>query len=268
MSDGELTLHSKLKRRVVVNCVVETMEPLHVGMGKETLSVSEVDMPVMTDGRKNPIIPGSSIRGVLRAHVTRLLCSLDEETRNSEFNVRKVKAEDRDIDTFQNAKSQKEKMEIFGEKMGVIDKLFGVSGYASPLRITDAIPNIDIDLADRTHVKIDNDLDRAVEGALFDVQFVPEKKQFEFKMVFDELNDHITLDVSNVFYKLILKQLANGLEIFLGGMKSRGYGLTTIKAKQVLAYTPKQLALGEKPNPVTDINQFIDETLRGDNQKG
>lgn len=262
MSTGELNLHSKLKRRVVVDCVVETMEPLHVGMGKETLSVSEVDMPVMTDGRKNPIIPGSSIRGVLRAHVTRLLSSLDETTRRGEFNVSKVKAEEDEVVDFQMSKSQEEKMKKFSERLGVVDKLFGVSGYASPLRITDATSNTKIDLADRTHVKIDNDLDRAVEGGLFDVQFVPEKKQFEFKMVFDDLNDHVTLDVSNVFYRLILRQLANGLELFLGGMKSRGYGLTTIKAKRVLAYTPKQLALGEKPNPVTDINQFIDETLR------
>ncbi|MBS7250215.1 MAG: CRISPR-associated RAMP protein [Candidatus Freyarchaeota archaeon] len=262
MSTEELTLHSTLKRRVVVDCIVETMEPLHVGMGKETLSVSEVDMPVMTDSSENPIIPGSSIRGALRAHVTRLLSSLDETTLNGEFNVRKVKAKDKEVDDFQKAESQGEKMEKFRESLGVVDKLFGVSGYASPLRITDATPYEKIDLADRTHVKIDNDLDRAVEGGLFDAQFVPEKKHFGFKIVFDELNDHVTLDVSNVFYKLILKQLGEGLEIFLGGMKSRGYGLTTIKAKQVLAYTPKQLALGEKPNPITDINQFIDEALK------
>ncbi|MGQ9720798.1 MAG: type III CRISPR-associated RAMP protein Csx7 [Candidatus Jordarchaeum sp.] len=262
MSTSELTLHSRLKRRVVIDCAVETMEPLHVGKGKETLSVSEVDMPVMLDTNENPIIPGSSIRGVLRAHVTRLLASLDETTLNSEFNAGKVKAEEEEIDAFQKAKSQEEKMKLFSEKLGVIDKLFGVSGYASPLKITDATPNIEIDLAARTHVKIDNDLDRAVEGGLFDVQFVPEKKQFEFKMVFDELNDHVTLDVNNVFYKLILRQLGDALEIFLGGMKSRGYGLTTIKAKQVLAYTPKQLALGEKPEPVTDIKQFIDKVLK------
>lgn len=262
MSTGELTLHSALKRRIVVDCIVETMEPLHVGMGKETLSVSEVDMPVMTDSSENPIIPGSSIRGVLRAHVTRLLSSLDETTRDKEFNVRKVKAKGEEVDDFQKAKSQEEKMKKFSENLGVVDKLFGVSGYASPLRITDATPNTKIDLANRTHVKIDNDLDRAVEGGLFDVQFVPEKKQFEFKMVFDELNDNVTLDVNSVFYKLILRQLSEGLEMFLGGMKSRGYGLATIKAKQVLAYTPKQLALGEKPKPVTDINQLIEEAIK------
>jgi len=262
LSSGEMSLHSRLKRRIVIDCMIETMEPLHVGKGKETPTVSEVDLPVIVDSNKNPIIPGSSIRGVLRAHVTRLLSSLDETILQQEFNVVKVKATEKEIDEFQAARSQEEKMKLFSEKLGVIDKLFGASGYASPLRMTDAKPTKGIELIERTHVRIDNDLDRAVEGGLFDVQSVPEEQQFEFKIVFDELNDHVTLDVSKVFYKLFLNQLVDGLEMFLGGMKSRGYGLSKIKAKQVLLYTPKQLALGEKPQPITDISGFVNEALK------
>jgi len=262
LSGGQISLHGKLKRRVVVGCVIDTNEPLHVGIGKETLSVSEVDLPTMVNKKDEPIIPGSSIKGALRAYVTRILSSLDISTGNTHFGVKKIKANEDEINDFQTEESPEIKEKKFSENLGVIDKLFGASGFASPLRLTDATLTGDTKLIKRTHVKIDNDLDRAEEGALFDIQAVPENRNFNFKLIFDEFNDSITEDVSKVFYKMILKQIGDGLEIFLGGMRSRGYGLCTIKAKQVLSYNPEELALGKTPEPITNISQFINDALK------
>jgi len=257
---GNLYLHEKLRRKVVVDCIIETEEPLHVGVGKETLGVSEVDSPTMVDSNDKPIIPGSSIKGALRAHITRLLLSLDESTCEVKFGVARVTAGEETLNKFQRADIQ-EKMEIFRE-LGVIDKLFGVSGYASPLRITDATLTTETRLTERTHVQIDIETDRAKEGRLFSVQAVPEKRKFGFKLVFDEPGDDVIADVSAVFYGLLLKQLSSGLELFLGGMKSRGYGFCTIKAKQVVSYSPEDLALGETPEPIRNISEFINSMIK------
>jgi len=257
---NQLHLHSRLKRRIVVDCTIETHEPLHLGTGKETLSVSEVDMPTMVDVNDNPVIPGSSIKGTLRAHITRLLLSLDSSTCKKIFNVGKVKASEDELRDFQTA-NMDEKSRKF-ENLGVVDKLFGASGYASPLRITDATLASEAETIERTHVRIDVETDRAKEGGLFSVEAVPENQRFSFKLVFDEPNDGATADMTSVFYKLLLQQLDKGLELFLGGMKSRGYGFCTIKAKQIQSYTPEDLALGKTPEPIKDVNQFVENVLK------
>jgi len=262
-------LHSKLKRRVIVDCIIQTNEPLHVGVGRETISVSEVDLPTMKDTKDKPIIPGSSIKGALRAHVSRLLWSLDESQRENLFGVRKVEATQEELKNFQSGDTE-EKKRLFDTVLGVVDKLFGAMGYASPLRVTDAklksrSGTVDTeDTIERTHVRIDNDLDRAAGQALFDVQAVPEDRQFSFKLIYNEFDDTVTQDANKVFYEMLLKQLGNGLEMFLGGMKSRGYGLCVIKANQLLSYTPENLALGEKPKPVTDIPQYVENILNSE----
>jgi len=261
---AENSLHDKLSRRIVVECVIESRGPIHVGVGKETSSVSAVDMPIVVDGNRVPVVPGSSIRGALRAHVTRLLSSLDESTLKSLFGTKKIEATEDDIRKFLEAESIDEKMDIFCESFGVVAKLFGVSGYASPLRLTDAtLIGEKTKPIERTHVRIDNDLDRAVEGGLFDVEAVPENRKFKFKIIFDELSNPVMKDANKVFYKVLLKSIGDGgLEMFLGGMKSRGYGLCVIKAERILPYTPKELALGETPKPYTNVALFVYESLK------
>jgi len=211
-------------------------------------------MPILKDDSGKAVIPGSSLRGAFRAHTTRLLNSLEKEKLKDEFSSERVVIDKNDIKDFQKADS-KQKLELF-KKFGTIDKLFGESGFASPLRFTDATTNETKTLMERTHVKIDLGTGRAAEGGLFDVEAAPENSIFNFKMIYDELDDETMKDANEVFRRILLEPLANGLELHLGGMKSRGYGLCSIKLMKTVVYTPLDLALGRNPEPIDDLSQL------------
>ncbi|MFN3384497.1 MAG: RAMP superfamily CRISPR-associated protein [Archaeoglobaceae archaeon] len=231
-------MHEALKNRYVLECTIETISPLHVGSEK-TLGFG-VDNPILKvkrNGKELPVIPGSSIKGVLRAHFYRLANS----GALGKFGF--FKFLEGDLENFErefSKKKENEKLEEF-KKIGTLEKLFGISGLASPLKITDAEP-LEYTVGTRTHVKIDPEKDRVEKGKLFTVEYVEGK--FKFKIVFDELKNDYD-DVNEFFREIFYKSLKNGLEIHFGGMKSRGYGLCSIKVEKAWKYSAEGLAVGK-----------------------
>lgn len=230
-------MHEALKARYVLECIVKTLSPLHVGSEKALgFGVDNPIVKVERNGKEIPVIPGSSIKGVLRAHFYRLANSGVLE----KFNFKVFKE---DLEKFERefaSKKEEEKKEEV-KKLGTLEKLFGISGLASPLRITDAEP-IEYRIGTRTHVRIDPIKDRAKKGALFSAEYV--EGEFKFKIVFDELKSDYD-DVNKFFHEIFYRSLKNGLEIHLGGMKSRGYGYCQIKLERGLKYTAEGLAIGK-----------------------
>jgi len=248
------TLHSKFERRLVVECTASTLEPLHVGTGRET--------ETMQDSKSRPIIPGSSIKGSFRAHLTRLLKSLPDKTRKG-LHIERIETDEAVLEKFQEARDSEAKFNFFKE-LGVIDKLFGASGFAAPLKYTDATISHSVKTIRRTHVRIDVNRDKAVRGALFDMEAAPENSQFNFKIIYEELSDPLMKDANTAFYELILKPLCAGIEMYLGGLKSRGYGLCTIKANKIQVYTPEDLALAKEPKSYQNYEKFKQEIVAGE----
>ncbi len=231
-------MHEALKNRYVLECTIETISPLHIGSEKVLgFGIDDPIVKVRRKGKDLPVIPGSSIKGVLRAHFSRLANS----GAFNKFGFFKVlQGNLSDFEKEFTKKKENEKMEKFKE-LGTLERLFGISGLASPLKITDAEP-LDYEVSTRTHVKMDPEKDKAESGKLFSVEYVEGK--FKFKMVFDELKSDYN-DVNEFFNEVFYKSLKNGLEIHLGGMKSRGYGLCLIKVDKAWRYTAEGLAIGK-----------------------
>lgn len=248
------TLHDKFERRLVVECIVTTLEPLHVGTGRET--------ETMQDSSKRLIIPGSSIKGSFRAHLTRLLNSFSKESLNS-LNIEKIETDGSILEKFQEARDPETKLNFFKE-FGVIDKLFGASGFAAPIRYTDATIGQRVRTIRRTHVRIDVNKDKAARGALFDMEAAPEDTQFNFKIIYEELSDPLMKDANTAFYELILKPLCSGIEMYLGGLKSRGYGLCTIRANKIRIFTPEDLALAKEPKSCQNYEEVKRKITAGE----
>jgi CRISPR-associated RAMP protein (TIGR02581 family) len=233
-------------------------------MGRPETSVSAVDLPFQRDPINRPFIPGSSLRGVFRSHLHRLLASIeaaDEAEAKKILGGEKVAADDEIERSFAGA-SENEKGELFTE-LGIIDKLFGFPGFASPLRFTDAHPVKDVKPYRRTHVALDIGTDRAKKGALLDLEAMPVGSEFTFKMIFDELSDERMRVANRIFYSFLKSLAENGVEMFLGGWKSRGYGLCEVKAIKLEECTPEMLVRGEPPRTYQKegIAQFIDRIL-------
>lgn len=237
-------MHDKIRARYILECVIESRGPIHIGAGRSTGLATTVDNPIVRVEKPNgstiPIIPGSSIKGVLRAHFTRIFNSIPVER----YGFRKM---DGNLSEFEKEFSKRDDEGKMGmmESLGTLEKFFGISGLAAPIRITDAEPEIE-KVQDRTHIRIDIGKDRVQKSALFSVEFV--EGLFRFKIVFDELDSVYYDDVNRFFHDVFVKTLKSGLEIHLGGMKSRGYGLCMIRMEKGWKFTPEKLAFGENPD--------------------
>jgi len=230
-------MHEALKNRYVLECHLKTLSPLHIGSEKALgFGVDNPIIKIKRNGREIPVVPGSSIKGVLRAHFYRLANSgvFDK------LGYRVFKGNLEEFEREFSRSDENKKKEKFKE-LGTLEKLFGISGLASPLRITDAEPE-NWSIGTRTHVKIDPRTDRAEKGKLFTVEFV--EGLFKFKIVFDELASDYD-DVNRFFHEFFYPLLKNGIELHFGGMKSRGYGLCEMKIEKALKFSAQNLAVGK-----------------------
>uniref|UniRef100_A0A7C3MAV8 CRISPR type III-associated protein domain-containing protein n=1 Tax=Archaeoglobus fulgidus TaxID=2234 RepID=A0A7C3MAV8_ARCFL len=230
-------MHEALKNRYVLECHLKTLSPLHIGSEKALgFGVDNPIIKIKRNGREIPVVPGSSIKGVLRAHFYRLANSgvFDK------LGYRVFKGNLEEFEREFSRSDENKKKEKFKE-LGTLEKLFGISGLASPLRITDAEPE-NWSIGTRTHVKIDPRTDRAEKGKLFTVEFV--EGLFKFKIVFDELASDYD-DVNKFFHEFFYPLLKNGIELHFGGMKSRGYGLCEMKIEKALKFSAQNLAVGK-----------------------
>jgi len=242
------TVLAKIDSRTVIECNIHTKSRLHLGGEKEGI-LSAVDLPIVKDQNGHPIIPGSSIKGVLRTYSTRLLHSLPyEKLKQLGFCLSNSKISEKE---FQKIREDSEKIQYIQKNLGTIEKLFGYSGLAAPLRITNAV-TLNLTTVTCTHIKIDLKTDRIQKGALFSLEAVPEDITFHFKMIYDKPSDDLYNDVNLFFENYLLKWIKDktGLALFIGGMKSRGYGEVVLKAQQIRIYSIENLLKQETPNPI------------------
>jgi CRISPR-associated protein Csm3 len=224
-----------IRRRIWADCEIELLEPLRVGAGKDP--VSPIDLPVLKDSEGRPVIPGSTIKGFFRSYLSRLLLAY-KISGSSFIEVNGIRIElEPCIDSITEKKDIKEL-----ENLCVIDRLFGYSGrnisLSSLIKFTDARPVNPVDTLHRTHVRLSRERDAAERGMLVRVEAVKEHAEgptrYRFTMIFDELGDPQFSNANNVFM-LLLTMLNRGLEEFIGGWKSRGYGRARIRLTGIRA---------------------------------
>ncbi len=262
-----MRLHKKLKNRVIVSIKIEAIEDIHVGGEKDTFEPSATDLPIVKDKNEKPYIPGSSLKGVLKSYLERLIESLDNNSRIiTEYNILKSKVikENEFQEAYNKSKGDlsNNEFEVFSS-LGSIKHLFGASGFASQLKFSDAIlENKENFIDKRTHVRIDIDTGVAMRGQLVSLEYIPLGSKFISKLIFDELDDPLVHGANALFY-MLLKMLYYGIEIHIGGWSSRGYGLSRVKVNKIDVYSPEDLILNKKATPYSDNNilDFIETQL-------
>ena len=150
-------MFDKLEKRIVMKYEIETKSDLHIGVGATT-APGEIDLPVIKNSEGVPIIPGSTLKGVLRSEIERLL--------KSKFGDEKIS----DSDGTQLEKFKAHSSELFGGKMLASDKK--IKDFASSIRIRDATANTSRTRI-RDGVRIDSEKRKAVPGGLYQIEVVP-----------------------------------------------------------------------------------------------
>lgn len=186
--------------KIEISGTIEIVTGLHIGGSSAFSAIGAVDSPVVMDTRTNqPMIPGSSLKGKMRALLAK------------QYNTDIAKTVDDDAecltDLFGSAKAKKESRILFTDMfLGNLDELkrAGLTG-ATEVKFENSISRM-------TAVANPRQIERVVRGAKFPMQLI-----YEYS---DKIDEETLLQDFR-----ILKEGFMLLEYdYLGGSGSRGYG--------------------------------------------
>jgi CRISPR-associated RAMP protein (TIGR02581 family) len=237
----------KINHKTFVKYEIQNLEYLVVG-GEKGAEIEIADIPQQKYPDGVPYIPGSTVKGVARHLFTQVVTALRPNELKDNFKTDKALTNEKDIEELlkKNTDDLIKEIEVSLNgtgKIGIVDLLFGSSVMASPLIFTDAI-GTKRDIGTRTHVRIDTDKESALKHGLVQVEAVKPNNIFQGMIIFNCIDVGTEPTVLHNAFEMLLKILENN-SIFMGGWKSRGYGLVKLKIVGKKECTPLQIIKGE-----------------------
>lgn len=206
-------LHSRLERMVLFDLILTCRTGLHIGAGKSADLVGS-DLPVLRDAASRPLVPGSSLRGVLRSGIESFCGSLG-------LAGDAVAPEE-----------PREGLAAVWSGLTLTERLFGTAAdkpggfsYASRVQISDAVATGDepVTVELRDGVGIDRDNRTAAQSVKYDLEVVPAGTRFQASVRFKNPAD---FEVGLLAQALWM--LDAGL-LLLGGKSARGLGWMAVE---------------------------------------
>ena len=225
------TFESRLE--ITADLVAKTA--LRVGKGGEAAEPTATDLPVLKDAEGRPYIPGSSLRGVLRSHVERLVRAIETLAKDERKDGRGacnpvqesewcVKSDQ--MRTWREAARWRDDGDVWlAEQIWNsscrVCRVFGSPWLASRVRIADLHAKGEARFEVRPGVAIDREKETVAN--LYDFETVPAGVCFSLNITAENL------DVAERgLLWLGLRELERG-HIHLGGFKGRGLGQVTLE---------------------------------------
>jgi len=224
-------MFEKLESRIVLDYEVVVESDLHIGSGEMT-GPGDVDLPVLKNPEGFPIIPGSSIKGVLRSEMQKLLNTLYEGQK-----IKVNKANNEKLDEI--PKADVHVAELFGGKVVINGALMDVAGS---IRIRDASANHKKTRV-RDGVRIDLATRKASRGGKYTIEVVPKGTKFAGEIYIENPK----LGESNygkLGALLATVEFFNATTRTLGGATSRGYGQVKIVIRRIREFTAQDYLSG------------------------
>lgn len=247
-------MHKKLVNQCTIYITISLNGPMLIKSGKEGADPTKPDMEFVEtyhQGRKSIYLPGSSLKGAIRAHAERIVRTVGESSRQTEGRSQIWASNLLDMDDKQNNpnvyleewknEEKKKRVEDKHPNPGAelyrqscfTSQLFGNTSIASRFRVEDAYP-VDLEqirLEERNGVAIDRVFGSTVPGALFNYQ-VCTAGEFTTKI---HLKNFTLAQLGLI--GLVLRDLDDGW-FGLGFAKSRGLGTVTSKLNSAIVQYP------------------------------
>jgi CRISPR-associated protein Csm3 len=238
MSSHTAQTELKLIGKLILDGELECRTGLHIGAGKGSLEIGGADNPVVKDSFGLPYIPGSSLRGRVRALLEQSLgLAVPSEL------VYLSRRKGQEVRIHQSDRPDDEICLLFGRNPGRVDRVSGEAAdttVASPARLTiyDAplvaesiTPQMRENLDDElTEVKSENAIDRITSQANpRTLERVPASARFRIRLVVDVLCDE-----DKELPALVLQGLRLLEDDALGGGGSRGSGRVALMNLRLL----------------------------------
>ncbi|WP_243259396.1 type III-A CRISPR-associated RAMP protein Csm3 [Eubacterium sp. 1001713B170207_170306_E7] len=242
MSAENMKRYITLLGKVVISGTITLKTGMLIGGGSDFSAIGTVDKVVIRDPlKREPIIPGSTLKGKLRHLLERRYCwDNEEEVTELQSNLETENTEGKKAEEKQESFNQKYDAFMKNEPV-VIKRLFGTSdkemAIAARLQFSDCfikkesleqLKQLDTDLY-LTEIKFENTINR-VTGIANPRQFerVPAGTQFDLQIIYNIENiDEINEDM------MTLCDAFDTLEYdYLGSSGTRGYGQLAIENRQ------------------------------------
>ncbi|WP_414529746.1 RAMP superfamily CRISPR-associated protein [Nodularia chucula] len=223
-------MHKRFVNHCTIHLSIIPDGPILIKSGKEGADPTKPDMEFVETyhaGGRSIYLPGSSLKGAIRAHAERIVRTVGKETRT---NSSLPWANDPLNDDYKYLKDQSTS-DIY-KLSSFTDQIFGNTSIASRLRIEDAYPDksIPLKLEERNGVAIDRVFGSVAVGP-FNYQ-VCTSGQFHTKIHLK----NFTLGQLGLI-GLVLRDLNDGW-FGLGFAKSRGLGTVQVKLTQAVVQYP------------------------------
>lgn len=226
--------------------------PLHIGCGK-AFDMGRTDAPILRDPQGRPYVPGSSLRGVLRAGIEAVLRAVDDRVAGlwacDPFEAPCVEAALRD------AHGGQPRAEAFDRGACGACRVFGTSGFASRIWFGDLRCSGRHHTAVRDGVGIDRDLRTARDGVKFDYELLAAGAELAI-----DLRARNLVDWELGLVAMGLDLLDQG-QVRLGGLGARGLGLVEVHIDSVSVRDAKSL-LQRTPQAAGSSSGRPQEALR------
>ena len=236
--------HAAIQRITCFQMRLSCQSGLHIGTGRGT-GMNGADLPIIRDGGGRPLIPGSSLRGVLRAAIGALAEAIKLKEILPPCLVEKT---DKPKDEL--------RFERFWETLDPVARLFGAIGekkdkndqntdrinaYGSRLQLSDLIcTSAEASIGLRDGVAIDRETRTAAQGGLYAYEVVDAGTQFMGQVRFLNAEDYEVGLLAQALW-----MLDQGL-LLLGGKKVRGLGWVKVEVTEPTVRTAKEILTGAK----------------------
>jgi len=248
--------------KILIKGIIETQTGLHIGGNSVSMGIGGVDNVIVRNPLDNrPYIPGSSIRGKMRALLERFR---GNEMNNPEGGF--SESEDKDNNNKQIFLAGKDNKTLLGKLFGTASDKDNNDGRTSTrLIVRDATlnsesndklenaPNLDMPLSE---VKTEVAIDRITASANpRQVERVPRDVSFDFELILTLLSSDSD-DDRKAFFNLIGEGMMLIQDDYLGGHGSRGYGQIQFYIDSIVERTCQYYSKNAKEIPLTECFLF------------
>ncbi|EAW35832.1 RAMP superfamily CRISPR-associated protein [Lyngbya sp. PCC 8106] len=217
-------MHKKLVNHCTINLTIIPDGPILIKSGKEGADPTKPDMEFVETyhtGGRSIYLPGSSLKGAIRAHAERIVRTVGRETNSNNSSL--PWANDPLNDQYDYLKIKNISSCDIYKLSSFTDKMFGNTSIASRVRIEDAYPK------DKTKLKIEERNGVAIDRVFGSVAVGP----FNYQVcTFGEFKTKIHLKNFTLaqlgLMGLVLRDLNDGW-FGLGFAKSRGLGTVSVQ---------------------------------------
>lgn len=229
------------QNRLFISGELVMLTPLRIGTG-QTTDATQPDQAVLKDSIGRPLIPGSSLKGVLRSHVESVLRGI--------VVLKKLQAKEKELvcDILDNKTTRQlyddveailKNESISDKDAAIIDKtcltcqVFGSHVMAGRFSLRDATVMSSYwsgHYAIRDGVAIDRDTGIAADKKVYNFEVVPAGTRFEFSAQIDNA------DAAQMGLALVALRALNQEQIQIGAARSRGLGWCSLEKIDYVLY--------------------------------